>query len=206
MRRIKRALAIGCHPDDVEIGCGGTIAKWAEEGIEFSLMVMTFGEAGGIPEVRKEEQEESAQGLGVKKLFWGDYNDTQLPLGKTLITDIEKVIQEIEPDVVFVHSPRDTHQDHRTLATAAITASRSTSNLLFYEGPSSYEFSPTVFVDISEHIAKKFDALQAHSSQINRTNITGLSIADIAEANAIFRGVESRVKYAEAFVPFRFFI
>lgn len=206
MRAIKRALAIGCHPDDIEIGCGGTVAKWVANGIEFFFMVMTLGESGGMPELRKEEQEKSATGLGVKKLFWGDYPDTKLPLDSTLITDIEKVIREVGPEVVFVHYDKDTHQDHRILATAAITASRSTLNLLFYEGPSSYAFTPTVFVDISDNIDKKFDSLNAHASQVNKTNISGLSIADISEANAIFRGVESRVKYAEAFVPFRFFI
>ena len=206
MRKIERALAIGCHPDDVEIGCAGTIATWAERGIEFYLMVMTLGESGGDAAKRKQEQENSASLLGVKKLYWGDYIDTKLPLDNILTTDIERVINEIEPDVVFVHYHKDSHQDHRILSTATITASRYTANLMFYEGPSTYEFSPTVFVDISSHIIKKFDALHAHVSQVNKTNISGLSIKEIAEANAIFRGVEGRVKYAEAFMPFRFFI
>lgn len=206
MRKIERALAIGCHPDDIEIGCGGTIAKWVDNGIDFYLMVMTRGESGGEPDVRKQEQEDSAKLLGIKKLYWGDYLDAHLLLDNILITDIERVIIDIEPDVVFVHYFKDTHQDHRTLSTAAITASRYTSNVLFYEGPSTYEFSPTVFVDISGHIIKKFDSLYAHASQVNKTNIKGLNIAEIAEANAIFRGVEGRVKYAEAFVPFRFFV
>ena len=206
MRKIERVLAIGCHPDDIEIGCGGTIAKWVESGIELSLMVMTFGEAGGEPDMRKQEQEEAAKILGIKRLYWGDYMDSHFPLDSILITDIERVIIEMEPDVVFVHYHKDTHQDHRTLSAAAITASRYTTNVLFYEGPSTYEFLPTVFVDISSHITKKFDSLYAHASQVNKTNITGLNIAEIAEANAIFRGVEGRVKYAEAFVPFRFFV
>lgn len=206
MRKIERALAIGCHPDDIEIGCGGTIAKWAESGVEFSSMVMTFGESGGESDTRKQEQENSSRILGIKKLYWGDYLDTQLPLDNIIITDLERVITEMEPDVIFAHYHKDTHQDHRILATAAITASRYTSNVLFYEGPSTYEFSPTIFVDISSHIIKKIDSLYAHASQVNKTNIKGLNITEIAEASAIFRGVESRVKYAEAFVPFRFFI
>ena len=165
-----------------------------------------LGESGGDAAKRKQEQENSASLLGVKKLYWGDYIDTKLPLDNILTTDIERVINEIEPEVVFVHYHKDSHQDHRILSTATLTASRYTANLLFYEGPSTYEFSPTIFVDISNNIIKKFDSLYAHSSQLNKTNISGLNIKDIAGANAIFRGVEGRVKYAEAFVPFRFFI
>lgn len=206
MRKIERALAIGCHPDDIEVGCAGTIATWTKSDIEFYLMVMTLGESGGDAVTRKQEQENSAAILGIKKLYWGDYIDTKLPLDNTLITDIERVLNEINPDVVLVNYHKDSHQDHRILSTATITASRYTANLLFYEGPSTYEFSPTVFVDISNNIIKKFDSLHAHASQVNKTNISGLNIKEIAEANAIFRGVEGRVKYAEAFMPFRFFI
>ena len=89
---------------------------------------------------------------------------------------------------------------------SAITATRYTKNVLFYEGPSTYDFNPTIFVDISDYIDRKFEALFAHNSQINKTNIEGLNITQITDANAIFRGVEGRVKYAEAFIPFRFFI
>lgn len=207
MRQIKRALAIGSHPDDIEIGCGGTIAKWVKEnGVDFYTMTMTMGSAGGNSETRIKEQEASCKALGVCKHFWGDYEDTKLPLCTDLIADIEGVINEIQPEVVLVHYHQDTHQDHRTLSTATITASRYTSNLLFYEGPSTYGFTPVTFVDITDFINSKYAALYAHNSQVTKTNVKDLLINQIAEANGIFRGVECRTKYAEGFVPFRFFL
>lgn len=207
MRQIQRALAIGSHPDDIEIGCGGTIAKWVKEsGVDFYTMTMTLGESGGSPEIRKYEQETGSKALGVCKHFWGEYEDTKLPLCTDLIADIEGVISEIKPDVVLVHYHQDTHQDHRAVATATISASRYTSNVLFYEGPSTYGFTPVTFVDISDYINQKYDALYAHNSQVSKTNVKDLLITQIAEANAIFRGVECRAKYAEGFVPFRFFL
>lgn len=207
MREIQRALAIGSHPDDIEIGCGGTIAKWVKEyGVEFYTMTMTSGESGGSPDVRMKEQEAAGRLLGVHKHFWGDYKDTKLPLSADLISDIEGVINEIKPDVVLVHYNQDTHQDHRSVSTAAITASRYTSNLLFYEGPSTYGFTPVTFVDITDSINQKYGALYAHNSQVSKTNVKNLLITQIAEATAIFRGVECRAKYAEGFMPFRFFL
>jgi len=206
MKIRKKVLAVGAHPDDIEIGCAGTISKWVAEGVEFSQMILTSGGAGGVSDIRKEEQEEAARRLGVSRLFWGDYQDTELALCDTLIGDIESVIDEFKPDVVMTHYPKDTHQDHRVLATAVTTAARYTSNLLYYEGPSTYEFAPLVFVDISEYLTRKNAALAAHASQMDKTNVVGLTINDVAEAMATFRGVECRARRAEAYVPFRFFL
>ncbi|MBI5682459.1 MAG: PIG-L family deacetylase [Deltaproteobacteria bacterium] len=206
MRKIEKVLALGSHPDDIEIGCGGTIAKWADNKVKVYFMIMTVGESGGKPDERKAEQEDAAKRLGVKRVYWGDYLDTQLPINNLLISDIESVVGEVKPDLVFVHHYNDTHQDHRALSMSAITATRYTKNVLFYEGPSTYDFSPTIFVDISDYIDRKFEALFSHTSQINKTNIEGLNITQITDANAIFRGVEGRVKYAEAYIPFRVFI
>ena len=78
--------------------------------------------------------------------------------------------------------------------------------MLFYEAPTTFNFSPTVFVNIEDTIDTKRNALIAHKSQINKTNIEGRNIMQISLANAIFRGVEGRVKYAEGFIPLRLFI
>ncbi len=71
-----RILAIGAHPDDIEFGCGGTLIKYARQGHDIFLLVMTEGGGCGDPAIRRQEQERAAQILQVSKLFWGEYPDT----------------------------------------------------------------------------------------------------------------------------------
>ncbi|QTA79489.1 N-acetylglucosaminyl phosphatidylinositol deacetylase-related protein [Desulfonema limicola] len=199
-------LAIGAHPDDIEFGCGGTLVKFGDKGHRLFMLVMTSGGSGGIPETRKKEQEDAQAVMGVEKVFWGGYEDTMLEINKDTIMTIENIIKEINPSFIFCSYPDDTHQDHRHLARAAISATRYVRNVLFYEGPTTQNFNPHVFVDISEMLEKKMDALKAHKSQVMRTNIADLSILELARSAANFRGIQGRVKYAEAFHSQRLFI
>ncbi len=201
-----RILAIGAHPDDIEFGCGGTLIKYARQGHDIFLLVMTDGGGGGDGMLRRQEQEESVRILRACKLFWGEYQDTAIPLDRPLIQRVEKVIEEVQPDFIFVHHHDDTHQDHRHLAVSTITATRYTRNVLFYEGPTAQNFSPSVFVDVDSVLETKIATLHAHASQVSKTNIEGLSIVDIARSSAHFRGIQGRVRNAEAFVPLRLFI
>jgi LmbE family N-acetylglucosaminyl deacetylase len=199
-------LAIGAHPDDIEFGCAGTLMKYADSGHNVYSMVLTGGGMGGSKSVRQREAEEAAGKMGVKEILWGRYGDTELPLSKTLIDDIEKAIDTVQPSFIFVHHKDDTHQDHRILAQAAISATRYIRNVLFYEGPTSVDFSPNVFVDVESHMERKIEALAAHASQLEKTNIPGLNIVDIARAVAVSRGIQARTGYAEGFVSLRLFI
>lgn len=201
-----RVLALGAHPDDIEAGCGGTLIKYARNGHRVFLMVMTAGERGGKGTARKREQQRASRHLRAEKIFWGGYPDTKVPAGQGLISKIERVVREVDPHFIFVHYHDDTHQDHRHLAVSTVTATRYTRNVLFYEGPTSQNFSPTVFVDIDPVLQEKIDALKAHQSQVMKTNIEGLTIVDIIRSSAHFRGIQGRVKNAEAFVPLRLFI
>ncbi len=201
-----RILAIGAHPDDIEFGCGGTLIKYGRQGHEVFLLVMTDGAGGGDTLLRRREQEASARIIRAAKLFWGECADTALPLDRTLIQQLEGVIHEIEPDFIFVHHQDDTHQDHRNLAISTVTATRYTRNVLFFEGPTTQNFSPSVFVDIGSVLEEKVASLEAHASQVSKTNIEGLSIVDIARSSAHFRGIQGRVRNAEGFVPLRLFI
>lgn len=199
-------LAIGAHPDDIEFGCGGTLIKYADSGHDIFLLVLTEGESGGVEGVRDIEQEKATKILGAKELFWGNYRDTDVPLNQDLIQKIENIVREVKPAFIFVHYFDDTHQDHRHLSSSTITATRYTRNVLFYEGPTTNNFSPTVFVNIDRELKRKIDSLKAHGSQVMKTNIEGLSIVDIARSSAHFRGIQGRVKNAEGFVPLRLFI
>ena len=202
-----KVLAIGAHPDDIEVGCSGTLAKYAENGHDIYLLVMTEGHMGGDRMARKREQMKSARILKSRELIWGGCEDTLLsPNMNKMVHDIEAVLKKISPDFIFAQYDDDTHQDHRALAKAAISATRYVRNVLFYEGPTTQNFAPTVFVDIKETIHKKFAMLLAHQSQVQKTNIEGLSITDIVRSTAVFRGIQGRVQFAEAFVPLRLFI
>ena len=201
-------LAIGAHPDDIEYGCGGALIKYSRLGHQVNLLIMTKGEVGarGNKTLRQKEQLRSSKILHAKKIFWGGYQDTQISLGKELITRIEKTVKEVNPTFIFVNYMDDTHQDHRAVSQATNTATRYTKNVLFYEVPSTQNFNPTVFIDIQGVLSLKLAALEAHASQVTATKIKDLTILDSAKSNAIFRGIQGRVKYAEAFVPSRLFI
>ena len=164
-------LAIGAHPDDVEFGCGGTLIKYARKGAHVDLLVLTDGSRGGSAQVRRREQKRAAAVLGARGIHWGGYHDTLLPSGRRLIDRMERVIRKVAPDFIFVNFPKDTHQDHRQVARAAISATRYARNVLFYEGPTTVNFSPTVFIDVAEEIDQKIRALRTHRSQITRTRI-----------------------------------
>lgn len=205
MRKMK-ILAIGAHPDDIEFGCGGALAKFAAKGHRIYLLVMTRGGMGAPPDVRAKEQSDAKSVLGAQQLFWGGYEDTHLALDTDMIGKIEAVIKKVEPAFIFCHYPDDTHQDHRHLCQATVSATRYVKNVLFYEGPTTQNFSPQVFIDISDTLETKVAALRAHRSQIERTNIEDLTIVELAYSSANFRGIQGRVKYAEAFHSLRLFI
>lgn len=196
-------LAVGAHPDDIEIGCGGTLLKYVQKGHNVFLLVMTCGEVGGGAQTRKQEQELAANFIGAKELFWGDFKDTALPDDRHLIMAVELVIQKTQPQLVLCNCRMDVHQDHRKLAQACLSATRYIKEVLYYEVPTTQSFEPQVFVDIGEVLEKKLELLSIHQSQVNRTRVHDLSILEIAQSCANFRGFQGRVKYAEGFAPVR---
>jgi len=200
---MNKVLALAAHPDDIEIGCGGALAEYARRGAEVHLFVATDGAYGGDAAERRREQEESARILGVKDVHWGGFEDTELTLDTKLIHALEKQVKAVEPDTVLVNFHEDTHQDHRALAHAAYSATRYVPNVLAYETPTTLDFDPHVFMDIHATLTHKLKALNAHASQIERTNIQGVNIVEIALATVQFRGVQAKLTSAEAFVPIR---
>ncbi|MBI4051258.1 MAG: PIG-L family deacetylase [Elusimicrobia bacterium] len=197
-----KILGIGSHPDDLEFGCGGTFYKLSRAGHQVHLLIMTSGEVGGDSKTRRAEQEKSAKILGAK-VFWGGFRDTDIPLTRELIDTIESHVRKIKPDIIFTQYFEDTHQDHRKVSQATTTATRYNRNVLFYEVPTSMNFTPTVFVDIGSVLNQKLAVLKAHRSQVYQTRVPKLSILESAKSTAIFRGYQDRIKYAEAFLPLR---
>ncbi|MEW5736096.1 MAG: PIG-L deacetylase family protein [Thermodesulfobacteriota bacterium] len=201
----KRILAIGAHPDDIEFGCAGTLINCTDKGHEVALLLMTKGGQGGGQAVREAEQEKALDVMGVKSAFWAGYQDTRIPLGREPIERIEEVLRQVKPEVIFCSFFDDTHQDHRNMAHAVMSATRYVPNVLFYEGPTTQNFNPHVFTDIEKNLDRKMEALRAHASQVMKTNIAGISILEMAHSCANFRGIQARVKFAEAFYAQRYF-
>ena len=196
-------LALGAHPDDIEYGCGGMLTKYAERGHDVFLWVASDGELGGDGITRRQEQNDSALIMGARKVFWGDYPDTEVPLNRELIVRLEQVLREVKPRMIFVNYPDDTHQDHRNLAQGTLSATRYVPNFLFYEGPTTQNFTPNCFTDIEKVLDRKLACLEAHRSQVAKTNIEDLTILELAVSSANLRGIQGRVKYAEAFQSVR---
>ena len=200
-------LVIGAHPDDIEIGCGGTLIKYVRRGHNVFLLLITKGEKGGDIETRYAEQVKAAEIIGAKDVFWGSFQDTELlGKGKEIIQTVENHIRIVKPDLIFVNFSDDTHQDHRMVNQSVLSATRYVKNVLFYEVPTTSNFIPHVFVDISDTLEGKIRVLEAHQSQAMKTNIEDLSIVEIARSAATFRGIQGRVKYAEAFSALRLFL
>ncbi len=158
-------LAIGAHPDDVEIGCGGTLLEHRRRGDVIFTLTATRGEKAGPAEVRTHEAQAAAQLVG-SQLYLGRLVDTAVSEGLETIQTIEQVVQEIAPDVVYTHSQNDWHQDHRAVHAASIVACRRVPNVLCYQSPScNPSFLPNVYVNIDAHVEAKQELLECFASQ-----------------------------------------
>jgi LmbE family N-acetylglucosaminyl deacetylase len=189
-------VAVGAHPDDVELGCGATLLRHVARGDEVTILVMTTGQRGLVEGMsRPKEQQAAAAMLGVE-LCWGGFDDGAIPDGAEAIAVIDAVLAASGADILYAHAVEDTHQDHRATATASIAAGRRLPTVLQFETPSSQHFEPSVYVDVADTIEEKLAALRAHLSQVLRPGPVEL---EAIEAQARFRGFHGRVRYAEAF-------
>lgn len=195
-----KILAIGAHPDDIEIGCGGTLLYLKQTyQAELHMLLMTQGEAIHSPKVKREqEQAVACQILGIHKCFCAHASDTTINL-RFAIQFIEKIIDQVHPDYIFTHYEQDTHQDHRVLSQATTSACRNRLNLLYYESLSSENFQPTLLVDISETLQKKCEAVRAHKSQEKR-----LQLVNYVKMLATFRAHRTGCQAIEGFIPKKF--
>ena len=197
-----KVLAVGAHPDDIEIGCGGALFAHKAAGDEITLLVMTDGDAADGSEIRIPEQQEAARSLGAE-LIWGGFADCAVPSGAVAVNIVEQALRRSEADVVYTHSLRDTHQDHRATSAATIGASRKVSRVLCYESPTSIGFNPNLYVNIAGLLEAKLDLIRCHISQVMRNGIVDL---EALEAQARFRGFGARARQAEGFEVHRYLL
>lgn len=196
-------LAVGAHPDDVELGCGGVLLAHRARGDRISLLVMTAGEQGPQAAAsRVREQEEAAEILGAA-LYWGGFEDGAIPDGRTVVGAIDAIIGETGAEIVYTHAAEDTHQDHRATHIATLGATRRVSRVLTYETPTSTSFLPTLYAEVTSFFEEKRRALEAHRSQIMKNRLVDL---EALEALARHRGFEARIPHglAEGFGVARF--
>jgi LmbE family N-acetylglucosaminyl deacetylase/CheY-like chemotaxis protein len=193
-------LAIGAHPDDVEIGCGGSLIRHKQEGASVIVLTLSGGESGGASWQRREESSKSAQLMGAI-LRIKDLPDTRITNGPETIKLIEEAVQEFRVSHVYMHSANDAHQDHRNTHAAAVVACRRVPNVLCYQSPSTtVEFRPTLFTEISGTIEQKLDAIAQFESQTPKCPYLA---PDLIMSTARYWGRFSGYGRAEAFEVLR---
>ena len=200
---MRRVLAVGAHPDDIELGCGATLLAHSAAGDSVTMLVVTGGENGPADRTRTssrhQEQERAARTLGAG-LRWGGLRDCTVTPDAGTVGLIEAAISETGAELVYVHAPDDSHQDHRAVASATLSAARRLSRVMHYQSPSTLTFSPTVFVDVTAHLSGKLAALGEHASQVE---LSAMVEPDAVVASARHWGALARIGYAEAFAPTR---
>jgi LmbE family N-acetylglucosaminyl deacetylase len=194
-------LAVGAHPDDIELGCGGTIRAVSKLGKKVIAVFLSKGEQSGDPEVRPKESIAALSFLGVKEVYFGDFPDTEIPCSRRAIDFLEAFYVANKPETILTHTVNDIHQDHRQVGWLSISAFRNAPKLLAYETPRvTPAFSPTYFVDITNCVSDKWTALKCHFSQKTKRYITYESMVNLAS----FRGSQVNLPAAEAFEVVRY--
>ena len=199
----KSILVFGAHPDDLEIGMGGTIAKLSATGYEVQPIIATLPNfvKSDTKEGRKTESVLSAKVMGCKPPVFLDLSPEEMIFGRKFISLIDSLVTKYKPDSVFTQWYGDSHQDHQILTKSVISACRDQNNLFMYEttipgGITENSFRPQLFVDISDTLDTKKNALECFESQFVRCGEIWIP-AIIGRCS--YRGYQINAKYAEAF-------
>ena len=220
-----RILAIGCHPDDLEIACYGTLAKYVKLGHEVSVCHVANGNQGHVeimPEelraMRFQEAENAAKVIGAAH-YSVDANDLYVTAEDDgLISRLAEIIRKSQPELIITHSDQDYMNDHMQTYYAALRASFAASlphfslsatmptnpvcPLYHMDPVAGTGFIPTEYVDVSDTIELKLEALACHKSQIDwMRDHDHIDFMDFVRTCSKVRGFQSGVAYAEGFRP-----
>ena len=189
-------LAIGAHPDDVEIGCGATLIRHSSGGDKVTVLTLSGGEHGGEPGKRVKESAKAAEILGAE-LIMGSLQDTQISEGLETIKLIEDAISKVNPSIIYTHTEKDGHQDHRNGYRASIVACRSIENIYSYQAPSTnIDFRPNHFVEVGDFMDRKIDSIEAYQTQ---TAIRSYLAEDLIRATSRYWGRFAGYSFVEPF-------
>jgi len=199
---MKHVLLVGAHPDDIELGCGASVAQLGMQGISMSALIMTAGEKGtkqcGCN--RLQESCNALRYLGVQNIIHADLPDTLLFQHFNQVVEVlEHTVRKLRPDRVYTHWSEDRHQDHQAVWRASAIACRDVPQTLSYETPSSgLAYLPQSFQPLNEQtMARKLHAIALHASQAQRD----YTRPEYCRALAVFRGQQ-----AGGFVPWRYLL
>jgi two-component system, NtrC family, response regulator HydG len=189
-------LAVGAHPDDIEIGAAGTLLAHRAAGHEIVILTMSRGARGGSDGARADESREAARLLGAA-LYVEDMEDTRISESDPTISAIRAVIEAVQPTTLYTHSIHDVHQDHRNTHLAAMVAGRGIGSVYCFQSPSgTVDFRPARFNDIEGQITGKLAAITAFASQ---AAVRQYLEPDLIEATARYWSRFGPSRYAEAF-------
>ncbi|MBK5289020.1 MAG: PIG-L family deacetylase [Acidimicrobiia bacterium] len=204
-----RVLAIGAHPDDIEFGCGGTLAKWAATGTEIHLLVLTDGSKGtwdtqqdlaALVRTRRAEARDAARALGNGIVHFGDFVDGELESDLAGRRAVCRTIREVRPRVVIGHDPWKRyrlHPDHRHAGWITVDGLVAARDPHFFPGVGGAHHRPDLLMlfeaddadhieSIEDSIATKVAALLCHRSQWRSTMNIDPDAADVAAQHEAF--------------------
>lgn len=187
-------LAIGAHPDDVEIGVGGILLRHAAQGDAVVVLTLTGGERGGEKAARAVESKWAADLISAR-LIHRELLDTSVSDGGLTIGTIKEVVDEISPGTVYTHTSHDVHQDHRNVHSATLVAARGVPRIYCYEGPSTtVGFEPSKFIGIEDYIDRKLEVIAAYRSQVE---VRAYLNPDLLRSTARYWSRHSQSTYVE---------
>lgn len=190
----ERVLAIGAHPDDVEIGVGGLLLGHRYAGDAVAIMTMSHGQRGGDRSLRADESKQAADMIGAR-LYLEDLEDTRISEGDPTVGMIERVIADFEPTLVYTHTIHDLHQDHRNVNRATMVAARRVPSVYCYESPSAtVDFKPARFASIDSAIDDKISVIAAFRSQ---TDVRAYLDEELIRATSRYWGRFGDARYCE---------
>lgn len=210
IEQIKKILVLAPHTDDGELGCGGVLSKFNRMGKEVHYCAFSICEnsvPNGYPKnILEKEVKKATKHLGIeeKNLYIYKFEVREFKRDRQKILDkMLELKKKVIPDLVFIPSLKDIHQDHYTIAEEAIRAFKKT-NIFAYEVIwNNFSIANSLFIEITEEdLRNKINALKEYESQYHRSYVT----EDFIKSLAIVRGVQGNSKYAETFEIIRMYM